>query len=155
MYKPVMAWLKNFLTERQPGYKVSVHDTSHKRLESLIREQGLQKAFPQHASYEFEVDITGILKRGKLVKLALVECKLKAITLKDIGQMLGYSIVAKPAYAFILSPDQLSTGLSQLLKVHERYGVLDYGAGKIRVARWDAQRQEIISASILPPGEHF
>lgn len=154
MYKPVMAWLKSYLLTRHPGYRVSVHNTSRQRLEALIRDEGLQKAFPQYASYEFMVDITGILKRGKVVKLAFVECKLKDITLSDIGQLLAYSIVAQPAYAFILSPADLSSGLSQLLKVHQRYEVLDYGAGRIKVARWDAQRQEIISASLLPPGEH-
>lgn len=156
MYEPVRGWWERFLQERHKRSQVSVYDTSKTVLYRFVQGHHLEASFPDYLTYEVEVDITGvIITRGK-AKLALVECKLRPITLRDVGQMLGYSKVTRPLYSLIISPRGLSDSLIRLLKNFQRFDVLDYGNGqRIRLATWSPQRQETLSESLLPPGEFF
>jgi len=156
MYAPVRGWWERFLKERHKRSQVSVYDTSKIVLYRFIQEHQLEALFPDYLTYEVEVDITGIILTGDEAKLALVECKLMPITLRDVGQMLGYSKVVRPLYSLMLSPRGLSDSLIRLLKSFQRFDVLDYSSGqRIKLATWSSQRQEILSESLLPPGEFF
>jgi hypothetical protein len=156
MYEPVRDWWERFLKERYKRSQVSVSNTSRIVLYKFIQDHHLEAFFPDYLTYEVEVDVTGIMLTGDKAKLALVECKLAPIALRDVGQMLGYSKVVRPLYSLILSPRGLSDSLTRLLKSFQRFDVLDYGNGqRIRLATWSPQRQEVLSDSLLPPGEFF
>ena len=154
MYEPVRNWWERFLKERHKRSQVSVYDTSKIVLYKFIQDYHLEAFFPDYLTYEVEVDITGVIITRDRAKLALVECKLMLLTLRDVGQILGYSKVIRPLYSLIISPRGLSDPLARLLKSFQRFDVLDYGNGqRIKLATWSPQRQEIISESLLPPGE--
>ena len=90
------------------------------------------------------------------MKLAFVECKMGPITLGDVGQLLGYSLVARPEWSYLVSPEGMSGRLSTLLLTYGRQDVLSYGRDRhIRIARWNIDRNEIDLATLVPKGTHI
>jgi len=153
MYPDVKNWLKWVLAERCRGWEVFVEDTSRTILSKSLRRMGLHVYFPLYTTFEVKVDITGVVRRNEEARLVLVECKLKRITLGDLSQLLGYSLVVSPAASIIVSPEWLSDGLNQLLNVYGRNEVLEYGkTRRVTIAKWDKAKQDIDHNSIIPKG---
>jgi len=100
-------------------------------------------------AFHLEKDI-----RRLIIQFPYKSLEVKPITLRDVGQILGYSLVAKPEYAFIVSPEGISDSLNALFRSFGRYDILEYAPGrKIRIVQWDLTRKEIDSRTLLPPGE--
>jgi len=154
LYRPVADWLARILKERYRSMRVEVFDSHATKLSRLINDVGLQHLFPQFNAWDIKVDITGVVSNEEEGYLALVECKIKALTLRDVGQLLGYSIVVDPILSILTSPGDPTDPLRTLLRDYGRLDVLEYGRNKrfIRIARWDSVRREIESPSLLPPG---
>jgi hypothetical protein len=125
-------------------------------LAALITRLGLQGAYPQAAVWEIKADVAAFIT-GATNRLALVECKLGPITLKDVGQMLGYSRVAKPVLSLLVSPHSATDALRKLLTVYGRYDILEYDENRRRIliGRWDPVRSDLVHSETLPPGEQF
>jgi len=156
LYPDVAKWLKRYLKDRHPHSSVVAYDTHKINLSKLILDKNIQAYFPQFNAFDIKVDITGLIASAKSVHMAFVECKIKPITLKDLGQILGYSKVAKPQYSFIISPEGLSTPLNSLICSFGRHDILDYGDGlRIKLATWNISRREIDSDSLVPRGEYI
>jgi hypothetical protein len=156
MYPEVVAWFSTLLREKNRDSNVEVYITARISLWRFIQQKGLHLVFSDYSTYDIKVDITGIIQSGIMARLAFVECKLRPITLRDVAQLLGYSRVARPAYAFILSPSGISPAISTLLISYRRFDVLEYDRGKrIRIATWNKDRREIDYPTLLPPGEHL
>jgi len=152
MYPHVRAWLEKLLKSKFRGAEIKVGDTSKKILSRWLFDNGFHKYFDDYQTYEIEVDVTGIIKREK-AELAIVECKLNKITLRDVSQLLGYSKVANPILSMIVSPAEVSDSLNLLLNISRRYDVLNYSSGRqIVVAKWDETRKEIDVSTIIPKG---
>lgn len=115
---------------------------------------GLQTLFPQFNAWDVKVDVTGIVSNDNTGYVALVECKVNQLTLRDVGQLLGYSIVVNPILSILTSPSSPSDPLITLLKDYGRLDVLEYGPERIhiRITRWDDVRSEVIPNSVLPRG---
>jgi len=154
LYPDIVKWLKSYLKDRHSHSEIQVYDTHKINLSRFIVDQKLHKFFSEYNAFEIKVDITAIIRAKKRISLAFVECKVKPITLRDVGQILGYSLVAKPEYAFIVSPEGISDSLNALFRSFGRYDILEYAPGrKIRIVQWDLTRKEIDSRTLLPPGE--
>ncbi len=154
MYKFVCEWLVSLLKPRYKTYKVEAYDTSTVALYRWLEKMDFNKYFPEYLAFDIKVDVTGIIYNKRRAHLVFVECKQPAISLKDISQLLGYCRVAKPKYAFIISPNYISEHVSYLLKTYNRYDVLHYSkANRIRVATWNYDRKGIDANTLLPPGE--
>jgi len=154
LYPDVAKWFKIYLQARHSHSVVKVYDSHKTNLSRLLFEKGLYRFFPEYNAFDIKIDITATIKSKRNFDLAFVECKLKPITLKDVGQIVGYSRVARPKYAFIISPEGISGALSSLLLTYGRYDILEYALNRrIRIAKWDIIRKEIDSSSFLPPGE--
>jgi len=154
LYSDVGHWFEMRLRSLYSNWEIQVHDTSRVKLSSFLDRLGLSKAFAGSDAFEIEVDITGILLKGSKADLAFVECKTGPITLKDLGQILGYSRVASPALSVILSPNGMSASLGLLLSTYNRVDLLEYGNRKrMKIAVWDTSRKQVDPASVLPPGE--
>lgn len=129
-------------------------DTSGTTLSASLYRLGLHRAFPRWESFNFNVDITGLLQRGERAELVFVECSTAPLSLKDIGPLLARSVVASPVLSAIISPGGLSTSLDLLLNTYNRVDILEYGGGRrVKIARWDPSRKQVDPASVLPPGE--
>ena len=157
LYEPVRAWLETILKDHYKRMNVRVFDSHNLRLSRLITDLGFQSLFPQFNAWDVMVDVTGIVSNDKKGYLALVECKTKQLTLRDVGQLLGYSIVVNPILSVLTSPSPPSDPLITLLKDYGRLDVLQYGPSRrhIRIAKWDIVKREVIPSSMLPPGRLF
>jgi len=154
LYEPVCTWLERVLREHYKRMYIRVFDSHNVKLSQLINDLGQQKLFPQFKAWDIKVDITGIISNDKKGYLALVECKIKQLTLRDVGQLLGYSIVVNPILSILTSPSSPTDPLITLLKDYGRLDVLEYGPKRrhIRIAKWDNVKNEVIPSSLLPPG---
>ena len=126
-------------------------------LSRLIGNLGLQTLFPQFNAWDIKVDITGLVRDEKIGYLVFIECKIKQPTLRDIGQLLGYSLVADPILSVLLSPEKPTDPVLTLLKDYGRQDILQYGSDKrcLRIGHWNLSRKELIPASIIPRGRLF
>ncbi len=155
MYPEVCEWLQGVWKSRFPKSARVVADTSRMTLSNYLEQEGLTELFPDYQTYEINVDVTGVVKRRNPA-LAFVECKLSVLTLRDISQLLGYSKVAKPIYAILVSPAGMSKALTLLLQVYRRYDVLEYSEQtRLKIGVWDAVRKTVDPATVIPIGDHF
>lgn len=122
----------------------------------MIQDHGLVTNLPPDwPSWDIYVDIVGFVLDNRVTKLVFVECKNIPITLSHLSQLIGYSRVALPEHAIIVSPYGLSPSLKSLLVTFRRTDVLQYEQerGKfpksIVIARWDAQGQCLDASSII------
>ena len=151
LYKPIANWLHEFLKGKFPNREIKTVDSSQVYLSDLIYDLGLTKYFPQYRAYEIKVDVTGFAISEDSVNLALVECKLGKIGLREVSQLLGYCIIAKPDYAFIISPAGISSAMSYILRTLRNYDILRYHENKmIRVCKWDTRKNDIVRPTIPP-----
>lgn len=154
LYPEIRLWLETRLRVLFPKWNVNAFDTSRVKLSAFLERYGYSEFFTGSDGYEIQADITGVLERGKNKRLAFVECKCTPITLRDVGQILGYSRVAQPIFALITSPSGISGQLSLLLTTYNRIDLLEYGQSRrIKIATWDAARKQIQPSSVIPPGE--
>ncbi|HEV2380633.1 MAG TPA: hypothetical protein VG206_12665 [Terriglobia bacterium] len=155
LYPEVANWLARYLSGQRPRAKVSAHDTHSADLSAFLLRQGLHRHFPDYSAFEIQVDVTGVVEAQEHIELAFVECKVGPITLGDVGQLLGYSLVARPALSFLISPRGISDRLRVLLVTLGRQDILTYAPGRaIRLAPWDLVRREVDLSQIVPAGSH-
>ncbi|MEA2063754.1 MAG: hypothetical protein U9P14_08670 [Gemmatimonadota bacterium] len=162
MYPEVACWLKGFLKARHKRAEIKVFETPRKKLSSLISDIGFQDRMPHEwVSWDIYVDIVGFVLMKKEAHLAFVECKLRLIKLRDLSQLIGYSLVAKPRYSFLVSPQGPSDSLRTLLKTYSRLDVLRYyyPPGKfplsVVVAKWLTIENNIDYSSIISDDNSF
>jgi hypothetical protein len=153
MYPDIKEWLLNLLKGEYKKHDIRVYDTHAQILSKFLLQKNFHTYFPDFQSYEIKVDITGLIIKEETAKLAFVECKLRPITLRDISQLIGYSKVANPIKAIILSPEDVSDPVSYLFRTLRRYDILVYNKNKVIIGRWDENRKELITTSIIPKGE--
>ena len=155
LYLGVAGWLAGFLKGIHPRAKVTAHDTHSINLSAFLHDNDLHDRFEDCDSHEIQVDVTGIVRGRTWIKLAFVECKIGFITLRDVGQLLGYSLVAKPEWSYLVSPKGMSARLQSLLVSFGRQDILSYSPEKhIRIAAWNSARSEIELGSLIPRGSH-
>lgn len=152
MYAPVTEWLRRFMASRFPRAEISVEDTHNVSLSRFVQDAGIQRFYPEYQSFDVKVDVVGLVRSARTCSLVLVECKINPVNLRDVGQLLGYSLVVQPAASFLISPRWWSGSLRSLLETYERTEVLRYGKRAIRVCKWDPDRQAVLQESVFPRG---
>ena len=160
MYPDVGEWLQSFLSARFPRGEVGVWDTHKSDLNRLISARGLQGHFDSDVwrTYEIRTDVTAFLRHRKARGLVFVECKLRAISLRDLSQLLGYCRIARPLLAFLISPVGAGGSLRSLVSVYGRSDVLEYDwpkgkmARSIVVAKWNRASRDLDMTTVLPLG---
>jgi hypothetical protein len=157
MYPDVREWLEDRLRRVMKDADVRVYVTSRTTVADLIEREHLTRYFGDiYRTYDIMVDITGIIIRNNKGELAFIECKLNKISLRELSQLLGYSVVARPRYSMIISPRGTSDSLRTLLISYRRTDILEYAHGrKIAVAQWNADKKDIDYATIIPSGWSF
>lgn len=151
LYPKIKAWLENYLKSLHANSTIIVEDTHNIKLSSFLENIGKYKYFPGYEAYDIKVDITGLIVQNNKVELVFVECKTKPVKLLDVGQLLGYCLVARPKYAYLISPRGFSSPLKKLISVYGRLEVLKYDENRyIKLAKWDNKRNEIDYMQILP-----
>jgi len=158
MYPDVRNWLEHELKSKfHEATLTRAYITSRMSLTKLLESEGLTRYFSaEYLTYDIMVDVTGVIVIDSRGELILVECKLHKITLRDLSQLLGYSIVARPLYSLIISPEGASDSLRTLIESFGREDILEYMPGrKIAIARWNAWKKDIDYMNIIPRGWSF
>lgn len=147
-------WLEEALQDRFPKAKASAYDTHRKPLSNWVKEQGLGSHFPQFAAWDIRVDITGLLLSSNGANLVLLEVKDKPLSLRHVGQILGYAMISKPKYAFLVSTLPPNPRLDKLLSLYKREDVLIFDHSlqkKVKIFIWDEEREAPNMSSLIPP----
>jgi hypothetical protein len=156
IYPQIVQWLSKYLKSHYKKSKIIVKDTHTIALSKFLKVIGMDKKFPEYTAYDIKVDVTGVISSFNKTHLVFVECKINFIKLLDVGQLLGYSLVAKPIFSFLVSPKGISDSLHNLLKIYGRYDILKYDKERsIKIAKWDINKKEPLWDSLLPPGEYI
>lgn len=157
MYPSVVEWLNRFLGQKFRKAKILVADTSRVALNNFIARQNLEPFFsPEWITFDLHVDVTGIVLTNQRAELVFVECKLPALTLSNVSQLLGYSRIALPLYSFLISPAGYNDSVISLIKTYSRGDILEYHWEKGKTARnlmlatWNERAQEIEPSTIIP-----
>jgi aldehyde:ferredoxin oxidoreductase len=158
MYPDVCSWFRKLLQDKFKDAEICVEDTSRKVLSKWLLEKGFHTYFSDYQTYEIEVDITGIIRKSTNENyLGFIECKIGKITLRDLSQLLGYSKVALPKYAIILSPKGVSQSLNLLFNINRREDILRYSPDNkhIFITTWLEEKKEIDFSTIIPKGSQI
>lgn len=140
LYEPIGIWFQDYLKEKMKNEAV-VHDTSSQYLDNFVagREE-LFDLFDFCEEFKIKPDLVGFIAEKK--ELGFVEVKIGELTLKDIGQLLGYCLVANPVVAFLISPKPPSITLIKTLKANP--SLLYYSKNeKILIGTWKGKKVEI------------
>ena len=146
MYPDICKWLEFYLTEKfgEKAKKITVLDTHDSYLSNFIIKLKYQKYFHEFSTYKIQQDITGFIEYSDRVELVFVECKLNKLTLSNLSQLIGYSVIAIPSISILLSPKGMSNSLEKLLNVFNRRDILKYRPRrKISIIKWDIHKQDI------------
>lgn len=131
LYKPISEWLRKILINT--GVDAKVHDTSSSYLYNFILKNNLHKDFELCQNYKIKPDIVGFDITNH--KLHFIEVKVDELTIKDIGQLLGYCLVANPETALLVSLKPPSINLIKILSSNSN--VLKYDDDKsIQLGQW-------------------
>jgi len=151
LYPDIEKWLENYLRDRYKRWNVeTTHKTSKIALDVVLKEKGIE--IKEAIGLGIKVDIVGILTRKSEVKLALVEVKDKPLTLRDLGQLWGYTQLLNPIESFLISSKGLGT-LTYILRVLKREDLLVFGPKRekmMKIAKWDERRKSIDYATLIP-----
>lgn len=146
MYPDIIKWLQNDLQQRfgKKAKKIQVLDTHDSDLSNFIMNLNYQRFFSEFATYQIRQDITGFIEYKERVDLVFVECKNTALSLINLSQLIGYSSIALPIYAILLSPKGMGTNLGKLLLTYNRRDVLEFKPNRrIQIVKWDYEKRDI------------
>ena len=151
LYQPMAKWLRRRLEFKYPDSEVIVIDSHSKRLDKVLFENDIN--YPIAIGLDIQIDVLGIVRSEKDIKLFFIEAKKDSLTLKDLGQLWGYCKLINPEEAYLLSSKGLGI-LGKLMKVYNREDLLDYGnkqeLKKIYIAKWDIIANNINFMSVIP-----
>ncbi len=151
LYPDIEKWLENYLRDKYKRWNVeTTYKTCTIALDVVLKGKGIE--MKEAIGLGIKVDIVGILTRESEVKLALVEVKDKPLTLRDLGQLWGYTQLLNPVESFLISSRGLGT-LIYILRVLKREDLLVFGPKRenmMKIAEWDERRKSIDYATLIP-----
>lgn len=115
LYEPICKWFEKYLSNKF-NEEIKTHDTSSFYLDRFIMQNDLFEQFDFCTQLKIKPDIVGFHISSK--NISFVEVKVGELTLKDLGQLLGYCMVANPKIALLVSPKKPSINLIKILNVH-------------------------------------
>ncbi len=134
LYIPIREYLEKTFSEI---YKENVkfYDTSSFYLNKFILENNLYDEFEYYEEYKIKPDLVGFILSSK--KIIIAEIKANELSLKDLGQLIGYCLVSIPEFAILISKEEPSLNLKKILKLNKK--VLFYNNKEIKISRWDGK----------------
>ena len=159
LYQPVCHWLAAFLRQKHRFVRsVWAEDTSRSTVAEFLRRHHLTTFVPWWVTLEIPVDVTGAAlivprQHRPVLRLAIVEVKVRPINLRDLSQAIGYAKVVQPDHAFIVSPNGWTENLQRLVRDYQRTDVLEYAPKRyLIVARWDIVSGSVREGEVLLAG---
>jgi len=151
LYEPMRVWLHTYLTDKYKSYEIITLDAHNKRLDRALRKFGILCDIA--TGIDIQIDVLGIARNSKSVKLFFIEAKKTSITLRDLGQLWAYCKLIDPDEAFLMTSADMGS-LNKILNVFKREDLLDFGDGKIikkmKVAVWNIKTGTPNMSTMVP-----
>ncbi len=151
LYEPMRKWLQQYLRDKHPRGEIITVDCHNERLDSVLAKHDVVN--PLAIGIDIQIDVLGIVKLPKRVKLYFIEAKKTQLSIRDLGQLWAYCKLINPAGAFLLTSATLG-GLNKILNVYHREDMLDFGDGKtikkMQVGIWDVKSGCIAFNTLIP-----
>lgn len=151
LYPHIEKWLNGYLRDRYPDYQVeTTYKSATHTLENILREYHLN--ISRALLLNIKIDILGILRDDKRQELVFVEVKDNLLTLKDLGQLWGYTQLINPVESFLISSKGLGP-IGELYNTLNRRDLFVYGIRRERImkaALWLKNSNSIDYASMIP-----
>ena len=151
LYEPMRVWLHTYLTDKYKSYEIITLDAHNKRLDRALRKFGILCDIA--TGIDIQIDVLGIARNSKSVKLFFIEAKKTSITLRDLGQLWAYCKLIDPDEAFLMTSADMGS-LNKILNVFKREDLLDFGDGKIikkmKVAVWNMKTGTPNMSTMVP-----
>ena len=151
LYEPMRQWLETYLKDRYKGFEIITTDAHSERLDKVLERYDIVN--DAAVGIDIQIDILGIARKGKKVKLFFIEAKKTGLTLRDLGQLWAYCKLIDPDEAFLMTSANLGT-LNKLLNILKREDLLDFGDGKIikkmKVAVWNLSTSSPEMSTMVP-----
>jgi hypothetical protein len=151
LYQPMCQWLESYMKHKFIGYEIITIDAHNKRLDRVLNSLGIE--YELAIGIDIQIDVLGIARKNKIVKLVFIEAKITNLRLKDLGQLWAYSKLIDPDEAFLLTSKEFGS-LDKILKIFNREDMLDFGDGRIikkmKVGIWDTKTNSPIMTTIIP-----
>lgn len=155
LYEPMRIWLERYVRDKYKKYDVIAIDAHAECLDRVLAKFNIVNEMAN--GVDIQIDVLGIAKKGKEVKLFFIEAKKTKLTLRDLGQLWAYCKLVDPDEAFLLSSDNLGS-LNKLLNAFRRDDLLNFGDGrkikKMRVGKWDVIKNTLDYNSLVPKIQH-
>src|SRR3989344_5576933 len=95
LYPEIENWLKIYLQDKYKNSKIrTTYASSRLNLEVVLSNLGVDPTLA--IGLKIKVDIVGIVSNKDVNQLVFVEVKDETLTLKDLGQLWGYSQLMDP-----------------------------------------------------------
>ncbi len=154
LYPDIEKWLNQYLTDNYKGCDIiTTSESSSKTLDVVLKKYGIH--LDELEGLLIKIDVIGIIQKSKNhdgIKLVFVEVKDELLTLKDLGQLWGYTKLANPIESFLISSEGLGT-LQIIFDVHNRKDLLVYGENSekfMKIVKWDNSRKIIDYSTMIP-----
>ena len=146
-------WLQTYLEEKYQGATIITVDSHAQTLDLFLEKYGVIDNYPQTVGLDIQIDVLGIIIKGKKTSIVFIEAKKTQLNLHDLGQLWAYCKLCDPAEAFLLSSAGLGS-LNKILNNFNRLDLLDFGDGKrikqMQVGKWDTSANGIDFRTLIP-----
>ena len=153
LYEPMRSWFHRYLEDKYKGAEIITVDSHARTLDSFLQEYGIIDQYPETVGLDIQIDILGIIIKGKQASIAFIEAKKTQLNLHDLGQLWAYCKLCDPAEAFLLSSVGLGS-LNKILNNLRRTDLLDFGNGKIIkkmvIGKWDISGKIVDFKTLVP-----
>lgn len=153
LYEPMRCWLQTYLEEKYRGAKIITVDSHAQTLDLFLEKYGVIDNYPQTVGLDIQIDVLGIIVKGKKTSIVFIEAKKTQLNLHDLGQLWAYCKLCDPAEAFLLSSAGIGS-LNKILNNFNRLDLLDFGDGKrikqMQVGKWDISSNGIDFRTLIP-----
>jgi len=135
-YEPQRKWLQKYLEDKFPGSTVNTFVVADSDMNSFFTRVGNDTHAELVEEYDIRPDVVGIIDGKKIV---FIESKITVLGIKEIGQLLGYCLIAEPEIAILCSTKDSSGNLTTILPHKELF---EFGGNeKIQCATWDQENE--------------
>ena len=151
LYPQINSWFKEYLIDKYPNFYIkTTFETSTKALDVVLNKFDIH--FSHLTDLSIKIDIVGILtnKKTHKIKLVFIEVKDEDLTLKDLGQLWGYTMIADPLESFLITSTDFGI-LHKILNIHKRLDLLNYGKNKnMKIVKWNSDTNCIEYNTMIP-----
>jgi hypothetical protein len=126
-YEPLRIWLESVLRKYLDANSVA-WVTAEQNLTNFLAaiEHEALDLVENLEDLRIRPDIVGVIP--KTGELAFIESKVTSLNLREVGQLLGYCLVAQPRFAYLISTKPIDLYLTEIITQHP--ALVEYGPGK-------------------------